>query len=128
MDKSWFVSVEIKQEYEHSYSQFLEYYGIHKSMLGTNYTKHIDTLLSRLQVFLPSFVYYEFMYVTHFGFKGDNFVESCNSTIEQGPFSVSTAMKLDKSVMIQARKVEYQSNKRDSGNAHFFSRSILWSC
>ena len=124
--KTWFHSVETRYEYESSYGLFQMYYKQKKAVLGTNCVFHINRLLGRLNAHVRSFVHYEYVNVTTLGFKGDSIVESSNQSIKQGPFSVATAMEMDKSASVQAKKVEYLSTRRDKHNASSIGTSLLW--
>ena len=77
------------------------YYKQKKAVLGTNCVFHINRLLGRLNAHVRSFVHYEYVNVTTLGFQGDSIVESSNQSIKQGPFSVATAMEMDKSASVE---------------------------
>ena len=110
---SWFDSIENSIEFQHSYSRLHTYINNQSDELNPISNQGILDLILDIVSKIQYCGNHFFLDVGTYGFKGDSFAESMNSSLKNGAVSIDGRMNIDRSATVQMDMVRQRTYVND---------------
>ena len=125
--KSWFDVTETREQYNHSYNEFMKYYNSNRKVIGDHYSSHVDAILSNVTAKIDSVAYFQFIHRSTFKSKSSSIAESNNAPMKRGSNPVRSGMSIERSALVQTQQVKSKEQKNNMRIAQRLQKYSMFS-